>query len=114
MLHVPQLLQTVYSLRTTSHHWATVYSILLEHFVWQSLRCTTSNSLRSQYSTLLKLSKYPNSTPLTLADYNTCLIAFEQYIRTKHLSQPYRVSVLKTFEFIFDIRNTHEREKTQR
>lgn len=101
------LLQVVYTNKQTSHHWSITYSVLLEHFVWSPLRSITDQPLRSQYLSLLNISRTTNSSPLTLQDFNTCLIAFEAFTRTKNLNTPYRNSVLKTFEFILDQRNTY-------
>ena len=104
---VINLLQVAYTNKQTSYHWSTTYSILLEHFVWSPLRSVTDQSLRPQYLALLDISRTTNSSILTLQDLNTCLIAFEEFIRTKNLSTAYRNSILQTFEFIFDQRNTY-------
>ena len=104
---VINLLQIAYTNKQTSHHWSNTYSILLEHFVWSPLRSVTDNSLRPQYLALLNISRTSNSSALTLQDFNTCLITFEEFIRTKNLSTAYRNSILQTFEFIFDQRNTY-------
>ena len=104
---VINLLQVAYTNKQTSYHWSTTYSILLEYFVWSPLRSVTDQSLRPQYLALLDISRTTNSSTLTLQDLNTCLIAFEEFIRTKNLSTTYRNSILQAFEFIFDQRNTY-------
>ena len=104
---VINLLQITYTNKQTSHHWSAIYSVLLEHFVWSPLRSVTDQPLRPQYLALLNISRTANSSALTLQDFNTCLIALEAFIRTKNLSTAYRNSILQTFEFIFDQRNTY-------
>ena len=104
---VINLLQIAYTKRQTSYHWANIYSVLLEHFVWSPLRLTTDQSLRPQYLALLALIKTTNNLEPQLVDYNTILIAFESFTHNHNLSSTLRASILSSFEHIFDLRNTH-------
>ena len=99
-----ELLQVSYTKAKSSYHWLNIHSVLLEYYVWSQLRKANTNTIKSQYTILLKYIEVPNDKKLTLSDYNIILVAFEAFIRTKKLSPQLRASYLASFIYIFDIK----------